>query len=230
MAGGGYIQMKNLTVVKHPLVVDLVTKLRDAGTNSENFRKYTKIITYYLMYEALNGVSTRNKKVSTQTEGIYMGKEVVETIKFFAVLREGVGMLIAPMELLSTAEFDLIGVKRNDADPFNAPATMYFDSFKNIGNHISHVFLMDQMFATGGTMLIILDSLFNKNHFKGRVDIISVIAAKIGVERVLKQYPQVKITCAGYDTKLTNKGYIYPGLGDAADRYFNTLKKENHTR
>lgn len=222
--------MKNLNIIRHPQVEDLVTKLRDVTTNAESFRKYTRIITQYLLYEALAQVKTQNVKVKTQTGGTFSGKKMKDSIKIFGVLREGIGMLISPMETLSDAEFDLVGVKRNDGDPFHAPATMYFDSFKNIGSHINHVIVMDQMFATGSTMVIILDALYNTYRFKGAVDVISVIAAEPGVKKVLKQFPEVHITCAGYDAKLTDKGYIYPGLGDAADRYFNTVGKENHTR
>lgn len=221
--------MKNLKIVTHPLVAELVTKLRDVTTCAESFRKYTRIITQYILYEALTDAQMREVKVETQTGGIYTGAYLKNQMKFFGVLREGIGMLISPMETLSDAEFDLVGVKRNDSDPFGSPATMYFDSFKNIGPHVKHVVIMDQMFATGSTMLIILDALFNKYKFSGDVDVVSVIATEQGVKKVLKSYPQVRITCAGYDAKLTDKGYIFPGLGDAADRYFNTVGNDNHT-
>lgn len=222
--------MKNLKIVTHPLVSELSTKLRDVTTCSESFRKYTRIITQYLLYEALSDAKMREVEVETQTGGVFKGAFLRDQMKIFGVLREGIGMLISPMETLSDAEFDLVGVKRNDSDPFGSPATMYFDSFKNIGPHVKRVIIMDQMFATGGTMLIILDALYNKYGFKGQVDIVSVIAAEKGVKKVLAAYPDVRITCAGYDTKLTDKGYIFPGLGDAADRYFNTVGKENHTK
>jgi uracil phosphoribosyltransferase len=80
------------------------------------------------------------------------------------------------------------------------------------------------MFATGGTMLVLLESLIDEYKFKGKVHIISTIAAKIGADVIGKKYPKVKITCAGLDTEKNNGvndvGYIYPGLGDASDRFF----------
>lgn len=214
--------MKNVKIIKHPLVADLVTRLRNFDTNAERFRAYTKTISHYLLYEALSDISLNKKIVFTQTKGKFVGGIIKEKIKFYAVLREGIGMLVSPMDNFCDAHFDLIGVKRNDADPFNSPAVMYFGNFKNL-KKINRVVIMDQMFATGGTMKVILDKLITEEKFKGKVDIVSVIVAKMGAEKILKKFPNVKITCAGYDEKLTENGYIYPGLGDAADRYFNNL-------
>jgi len=217
--------MKNVLLVNHPLVKELVTKLRDFGTNSEHFRHYTKVITGYLVYEALSKVKLKKKTVVTQTKGEFDGFEYDEKIKFFGVLREGVGMILSSFENFSCSQFDLVGVKRNDDDPFNQPAKIYYGNFNNIGN-FDRVVIMDQMFATGSTMLIILDEIIKKHNFKGKVDIVSIIVARFGAETVLKRYPNINITCAGLDDKLTENGYIYPGLGDASDRYFNAVENK----
>lgn len=216
--------MKNVHIVKHPLVLELVTKLRNVETESEKFRQYTKTISTYLLYEAMRETKLQTKSVHTQTKGVYKGHVMADSVKFYGILREGIGMLASPLETFPGAQFDLIGVKRNDEDPFGSPATLYFDNFSNLSRKITRVVLMDQMFATGGTILAVLDSLIKKYKFKGRVDIVSVIVAVMGAKRVLAFYPNVHITCAGLDAKLTRNGYIYPGLGDAADRYFHTLK------
>jgi len=218
--------MKNVIVISHPLVKELVTKLRDFDTNAEHFRHYTKVITNYLVYEALHDVKLKKKTVKTQTEGKFNGHDFNEKIKFFGVLREGIGMLVSSFESFSHSQFDLIGVKRNDDDPFNQPARIYYGNFEKI-NKFDRVVIMDQMFATGGTMVIILDQLVKKYKFAGKIDIVSVIVAKKGAETVLGNYPKVRITCAGLDAKLTKNGYIYPGLGDASDRYFDAVQKKN---
>lgn len=44
----------------------------------------------------------------------------------------------------------------------------------------------------------------------------------VGIERVLKEHPDVDIYTAAVDEKLNDKGYILPGLGDAGDRIFGT--------
>ncbi len=212
--------MKNVKIINNPIAQNLVTKLRNIKTNSKDFRHYTNILNYYLVYEALSDIQTKQKKVKTQTKGTFLGQEIKENIKFFGVLREGIALLKAPQNIFDHARFDLVGVKRNDDDPFNSKPNVYLNTFKNINKEIDRVVLMDQMLATGGTILILLDSLIKENKFKGKIDIISTIVAKLGAKNIYKKYPKVKITCAGLDEKLNPQGYIYPGLGDAADRYF----------
>ena len=48
---------------------------------------------------------------------------------------------------------------------------------------------------------------------------VSAIAAKLGVKRVLSKYP-VYLLVAEVDEDLDQRGYIVPGLGDAGDRGF----------
>ncbi len=226
--------MKNVKLVKHPVVKDLVTRLRDVTTISENFRQYTHEVSKFLVYEALSDLKTKEKKVTTQTEGVYSGDRITENVKFFGVLREGIGMMNPALDTFPNGEFDLVGVKRNDKDPFNKKPVIYLNKFKDIGKHIDRVVLMDQMLATGGTMMILLDSLINENGFEGKVDILSIIVAKVGADNIYKKYPKVKITCAGFDTELNDGvndvGYIYPGLGDASDRYFGIVGNESHVK
>lgn len=216
--------MENINLVEHPFVKNLVTKLRDVETNSADFRRYTNTITSYLVYSALSDVKLSEREVMTQTQGKYKGHEFSETIKFFGVLREGVAMMIPVMEELDEARFDLVGVKRDDTDPFEGKAKIYLDKFKDIEDDVDRVVIMDQMLATGGTILVLLESLIDDNRFTGKIDVISTIVAKVGADKINKRYPKVKITCAGFDTELNDGvndvGYIYPGLGDASDRYF----------
>ena len=49
-----------------------------------------------------------------------------------------------------------------------------------------------------------------------------MVGVPVGVERILKDHPDVQIFLAGLDEKLNEHGYIVPGLGDAGDRLFGT--------
>ena len=52
--------------------------------------------------------------------------------------------------------------------------------------------------------------------------IMSILAARSGIEKLAKQFPDVEIYCAAIDEKLNPDCYIDPGLGDAGDRLFGT--------
>ena len=50
----------------------------------------------------------------------------------------------------------------------------------------------------------------------------NLIAAPEGINRVMKEHPDVDVFVAAVDEKLNEHGYIVPGLGDAGDRLFGT--------
>lgn len=216
--------MDNVRLVSHPFVSCLATALRNVETETERFRYYTKVVSSYLLYEALEDIKCKENSVKTQPGGTHKGQMFDEKVKIFGVLREGISMMYAAMDVFPHAEYDLVGVKRDDNDPFKKKAVVYLNKFKDITPDTDRVILMDQMLATGGTMLALLESLRKDYGFKGKIDIISIIVAQIGAEKIKEAFPDVQITCAGYDTDgdkgVNEKGYIYPGLGDAADRYF----------
>jgi len=52
--------------------------------------------------------------------------------------------------------------------------------------------------------------------------LIVLIAAPDGIALFSERMPDVPIHVAAIDEKLTEIGFIYPGLGDAGDRQFAT--------
>jgi uracil phosphoribosyltransferase len=51
-----------------------------------------------------------------------------------------------------------------------------------------------------------------------------VIASQPGIAEVRREYPDVGIFVCVIDPVLNAQKYIVPGLGDAGDRIFNTLR------
>ena len=52
---------------------------------------------------------------------------------------------------------------------------------------------------------------------------ICLVAARPGVERLLREHPDVRIYAAALDPELDEHGFIVPGLGDAGDRMYGTM-------
>ncbi len=212
--------MSNVNLIKHPIVEELITKLRDIETDTELYRIYTNRVTEYLLYEALNDLEVHKRTVKTQTGSEFTGIRIGEKLAFITILRAGLGMFIPALENFPDAEFHAVGMKRNEEDPFNSPPDFYLDRLHEMSQDVSRVIIVDPMFATGGSMLALVDALRKKHRFKDRIDVVCLIVAKPGAEMLEKSYPEIKITCAGFDQELNNKGFIVPGLGDAGDRYF----------
>ena len=79
---------------------------------------------------------------------------------------------------------------------------------------------VDPMLATGNSSVAAIDLLKDA----GATDIVfmCLLAAPEGVARMKQAHPDVPIVSASLDDKLSDIGYILPGLGDAGDRMYGT--------
>ncbi|HZY26115.1 MAG TPA: uracil phosphoribosyltransferase, partial [Bacteroidales bacterium] len=82
------------------------------------------------------------------------------------------------------------------------------------------VMVLDPMLATGGSSTDAIQVI--KNNGAKTIKLVCIVGAPQGVERIMKDHPDVQIYLAGLDEKLNEYGYIVPGLGDAGDRLFGT--------
>ncbi|MEC8570499.1 MAG: uracil phosphoribosyltransferase, partial [Planctomycetota bacterium] len=54
--------------------------------------------------------------------------------------------------------------------------------------------------------------------------VVSLIASPEGVAALTAEFPDIELHTCAVDSHLNEKKYIVPGLGDAGDRTFNTLR------
>src|SRR5690606_25452656 len=76
--------------------------------------------------------------------------------------------------------------------------------------------LADPMLATGASLVLALRAL-TENETPSQVHLVCGIACTVGIDYVLRRFPEVHIWSATIDEELTARGYIVPGLGDAGD-------------
>ena len=55
-----------------------------------------------------------------------------------------------------------------------------------------------------------------------KIHLLTVIASREGLKTLIESHPDLQITVGTIDDKLSEKGKILPGLGDAGDRQFQT--------
>jgi len=207
--------VKGVTVIAHPLVQHNLTRLRDQRTQSQEFRRLLGEIAALMLYEATRSFATRPTSVQTplaRTHGARLQREVV----LVPVLRAGLGLLDAILQLIPNARVGFIGLKREESTLI---AHFYHKSLpKQLGR--CEVLLIDPMLATGGSAVAALD--FLKEQGAKRIRLVSLVSAPEGIARVRKSYPILPIFTAAIDRQLNKVGYILPGLGDAGDRLFGT--------
>jgi hypothetical protein len=109
-------------LVRHPLVQDILLSLRDAATDPDAFRRLAVRISVLLAAEALRELPIRTETVTTPL-GEATGQRVAADVVVVPVLRAGLGMLDAVLELVPGARVGHIGLQR---DEMTAVASRYY--------------------------------------------------------------------------------------------------------
>ena len=207
--------MKNVTVINHPLVQHNLTRLRDARTQPQEFRRLLNEIAALMTYEATRSFALKKISVRTPLEKT-TGGQLQNEIVLVPVLRAGLGMLDGILEMIPHARVGFLGLKRDET---TLAAHVYSKSLPKKLAEVE-IILIDPMLATGGSAVAALDYL--REQGAKNLRLVSLVAAPEGIARVQKSYPKLPIFTAAIDRQLNKIGYILPGLGDAGDRLFGT--------
>ncbi|HJZ70388.1 MAG TPA: uracil phosphoribosyltransferase [Vicinamibacterales bacterium] len=203
-------------IVNHPLVHDALVRLRDKDTSPEHFRQAATRISVLLAAEALGDMPTDDVTVETPL-GPAPGRRVGRDVVVVPVLRAGLGMLDAVLELVPGARVGHIGLQR---DEMTAIASQYYSKLPARLDG-SYVLMIDPMLATGGSAVAALDLLEAAGATVVRM--ICIVAAPEGVGLVERRHPTVEIYTPVVDRELNAHKYIVPGLGDFGDRLYGTV-------
>jgi uracil phosphoribosyltransferase len=206
----------NLTVVDHPLVRHKLSYLRARTTPTKEFKELVNELAMLITFEATRELETEEVEVTTpleRTSGFRIrGKKLV----LLPILRAGLGLVEGVLSLMPGARVGHVGIYRNEETL--EPVQYYF---KIPPEPRSREFLiLDPMLATGGTASATVSLL--KERGATQIRFLCLVAAPEGVERMLKDHPDVPVLTAALDRELDENGYIRPGLGDAGDRLFGT--------
>jgi len=204
-----------LQIVRHPLVEDVLARLRDRTTPCEEFRRLARRLSVLVAAEATRDLPLEDVSVETPLETT-PARRLASRVVAVPVLRAGLGMLDAFLELVPQAEVGYFGLERNEE---TAVARRYYEKVpKNLQDAI--VFLLDPMLATGGSAAMAVDGL--RGLGARAVRHLSIVAAPEGVAHLARVEPMAVIYTAALDRELNDRKYILPGLGDFGDRLYGT--------
>jgi uracil phosphoribosyltransferase len=196
-------------------VREKVTRLRDEATPPKIFRELVAEIATLLLYEATADLPTEPREVKTPLAP-YAGARLKDKVGLVPVLRAGIGMVEAALELMPEAQVWHIGLFR---DEHTLRPIEYYNKLPSLAT-VQVCLVLDPMLATGGSATATVDIL--KKWGAKRMKYVGIIAAPEGVRALSSAHPDVPIHVAALDERLNDKGYIVPGLGDAGDRQFGT--------
>ena len=192
-----------------------LTRLRDEMTPPKIFRELVAEIATLLLYEATADLPTDEREVKTPL-ALYKGARLKDKVGLIPVLRAGIGMVEAALELMPEAQVWHIGLFRDER---TLQPISYYNKLPTSAT-VQICLVLDPMLATGGSATATIDVL--KKWGAKRIKYVGIIAAPEGVRALVSAHPDVPIHVAALDERLNEKGYIVPGLGDAGDRQFGT--------
>ena len=203
-------------VSAHPLVSHKMALLRDRTTEPKKFRELVRELSWLLGYEAMADLSTEPYEIETPLEPM-RGDRLATKVGLVPVLRAGLGMVEAMLELMPMAEVWHIGLYRDER---TLKPVEYYNKLPDAAT-VQVCLILDPMLATGGSSAATVDIL--KAWGAIRIKQVSLIAAPEGIATLSAAHPDVAIHVAAVDRQLNERGYIMPGLGDAGDRQFGTF-------
>ena len=205
-----------VTVVNHPLVQHKLSILRDVSTGTKQFRELVRDLALFEGYEATRDLPLEDVEVQTPLEVATCKQIAGKKLAIVPILRAGLGMVDALLELVPSARVGHLGMYR---DPETHKPVDYLCKLPaDVSERTCLV--VDPMLATGGSLADAVATLRSR----GVSDIrcLVLVAVPEGISAVLEADPDVHIYTCSVDRQLNEHAYILPGLGDAGDRIFGT--------
>ena len=208
--------MEKVHVLDHPLIQHKLAVLRNKHTPVKEFRELISEIAGLMCYEATRNLPTQEVEVETPITTAKCRMLSGKKLAIVPILRAGLGMVDAMVDLIPSAKIGHIGLYRDPVT--HEPVEYYCKLPEDVDKRM--VFVVDPMLATGGSAVAAID--FLKKHGCKNIIMMNIIGCPEGIKRVTEAHPDVDIYIATCDEKLNDHAYIVPGLGDCGDRIFGT--------
>ena len=208
--------MANVHIMDHPLIHHKLAVLRNKNTSVKEFRELINEISGLMCYEATRNLPTVEVEVETPVAMAKCRMLAGKKLAIVPILRAGLGMVDALVDLIPSAKIGHIGLYRDPVT--HEPMEYYCKLPEDVENRVT--FVVDPMLATGGSAVAAID--FLKKHGCKNIIMMNIIGCPEGIRRVQEAHPDVELYLAACDEKLNDHAYIIPGLGDAGDRIFGT--------
>lgn len=215
-----------VSVSEHPVVRHKIALLRDRRTEPIRFRALVTELATALTYEATRDLALAPRTVDTPLTSV-RAERLRDPVSLVPILRAGLGMVEGAWRILPQARVWHYGVRRDEITL--APEEYYCGvpaAATSGGEGVEECIVLDPMLATGGSAIRAVDALQRRG--ATRIRFVGLLGAPEGVAALRAAHPDVAVTLAALDERLTDdgddvpNGFIWPGLGDAGDRQFDT--------
>ena len=208
----------NIYVLDHPLVSHKLAILRAVETPPHHFRQTMHELSWLLAFPALQKLRVFPVEIETPLETMVAEKMQDPKPCLVSILRAGNGLIDGFSQICPEASVGHLGLYR---DHKTTKPVSYYSSLPDQMDK-RQVVLGDPMLATGGSAVLAVETL----RTMGVTDIVfaCLVAAPEGASMLHAKYPDIPIVTAALDRELNEMSYILPGLGDAGDRMYGTVR------
>lgn len=210
------LNLPDIHLSQHPVVAHKLTALRDRSTPPPEFYRLVRELGTLLAYEATADLELVPVEIETPLAPMG-GTRLAGGVGIVPILRAGLGLAEGFRQVLPDAQIWHLGLRR---DEYTLEPIEYYNQLARAVN-LQVCFSVDPMLATGGSAIDALTTL--KRYGVPHLRYVGLIAAPYGLLKLREAHPEVPIYVAAVDERLDERGFIWPGLGDAGDRQFGTL-------
>lgn len=169
-------------------------------------------LTVLIGYEASRDLATKSIEVTTPS-ATGSGDHLDQSCAIVPILRSGLGMSEAMLELLPNAAVHHIGMFRLKGS--DMPVQYYNRLPKDGCADVAYV--LDPLIRSGITVSATVNQL--KKWGCKKIVVVAIIATDVGVALLNKDHPDVSLYVASATDTMVD-GKVVPGMGDSGDRQF----------
>ncbi len=206
-----------LEVLSHPVIDAKLAVLRDRNTLPRDFRRTLGETAALMSAAVFRHIKVVDTKTQTPMETMTASRIAQPAPCIVSILRAGNGLANALSDILPEAAVGHVGVQRDART--HAPSFYYEKLPSELDKR--QIIITDPMLATGGSAIMVADRL--KLHGARDILLCCLVAAPEGVKAFSDRHADIPIIAAALDRELDENCYILPGLGDAGDRFYDTL-------
>ncbi|MEM4485238.1 MAG: uracil phosphoribosyltransferase [Sulfolobales archaeon] len=221
-----------MKIVDHPLAMAILTILRDEETDQINFRKSLVRLGRIIGMEIVRHLSVEKIYVRTPLGVLAEGIRIpdMDHVVIINVLRAAMPLVEGLIKIFPNARQGVISARRVEEKGMSSDYSFDIEiTYYKIPaiKERDIVIIADPMFATGSTIVAVLDKILERSTPK-KIFIATAISTEVAIERVYNYLlrrnliNRSMVFTVAIDPKLNERGYIVPGLGDAGDRAFGT--------
>ncbi len=204
-------------IVEHPVIALKLSHLRNKDISARSFRSLVSDIATILAVHATTDLPVHQSQIVAHSPiASYNPIVLSSNIGLFPILRAGIGMTDAMLNVLPEAVVHHIGIYREKSTFL--PVEYYNKLPTNCQVDIG--FVLDPMIATAGTAIAAVNIL--KDWGLKNIKFLAILTSASGLHALKTAHPDISIYVAAVDEELTAKKYIVPGFGDVGDRLFST--------